>query len=160
MIPTINIVAVIHLSLIMVFIGMYLAEAILELLAYLNPEDSTLHGGVIKLHFWIDLLVELPVMFGVIVTGIIMATLVDSLTTLHIIKICCVGMFLLIAVFCPLTVIKRYNMLKSGGSEESLRAASKRILNLAGVSMTLFFTSAFAIGLWLAYNRVLKSIYS
>jgi hypothetical protein len=159
MIPAVNIAAVIHLGLIAAFIGIFMVESVLELYSAVNSGDGALHRAVIRLHFWIDLLVELPVFAGVVGSGIAMALLVDKLTPLHVIKISSVTLFFLIAVWCPVTVIKRYQMANEGAPEAALRAKSKTIIYLAACSMSIFFTAAFGLGLWLAYHRVLRSIY-
>jgi hypothetical protein len=159
-IPTINIVAAVHLSFIAIFIGMYMVEAVIELYPAFSKGDVALHHGTIRLHFWIDILVELPVMSVVIATGITMAVLVDKLTALHIVKISSVAMFVLIAVWCPVNVIRRHIQLKNNEPEETLRKTSKVIIATAAVSMAIFFTTAFILGFWLAYHRILGSIYS
>jgi len=160
MIPTINIVAVVHLAFVSVFIGLYAAEAVLELYANFHPGDEPTHRATITMHYWIDVLIEIPVVLGIIVSGLLMATLVVELTALHWIKIAAVVLFLAIAVICPIEVVKRYALMRRGGSEEGLRAKSKRVIYSAAFSATFFFSTAFALGFWLAYHRVIESIYT
>jgi hypothetical protein len=159
-IPTINIVAAVHLAFISAFIGMYMAETVIELYPYFNRDDMALHHSAIRLHYWIDILVEIPVMLVVIASGITMAFLVEKITVLHVIKISAVVLFLLIAGMCPLNVIKRHRMMKEYAPEERLRSTSKRIIALAAFSMSIFFSAALIMGFWLAYHRILAGIYS
>lgn len=159
-IPLINIVAAIHLSFIMLFLGMYMVEAVMELMSYFNRRDAALRHSIIRLHFWVDLLVEIPVIIGVFATGVTMAFLVEKITMLHAIKIGLVVMFVLVAVFCPLNVIDRYRLMKKNADEETLVRKSRIIIYTAGFSLSIFFTGALLIGFWLAYHRILASIYS
>ncbi len=138
MIPTINTLAVVHLAFISVFIGLYAAEAVLELYAHYHPQDEAAHRATITLHYWIDVLIEIPVVLGIVVSGILMATLVEELTALHWVKIAAVVSFLAIAVICPIEVVKRYALIKSDGSEQNLRAKSKRVIFSAAFSATFF----------------------
>ncbi len=55
-----------HLILIAAWAGVVLVEAVLELLPLHRPE---LADATATFHFWVDLLVELPLLLGVLVTG-------------------------------------------------------------------------------------------
>ncbi len=84
-IPLINIVAVAHLFCIAALSGCMAAEVVFEYYAMFF--NRKLHHSVIRIHYWIDILVELPLILCVLSTGIAMAYLVEKLTTPHIIKI-------------------------------------------------------------------------
>lgn len=88
-IPLINIVAVVHLCFVAAFIGLYLCEVVVE--GYASQKNE-LHPIAIRYHFLIDVFVEIPLMLGVLASGIILVLLVPELTTLHIILIAC-GIF-------------------------------------------------------------------
>ena len=55
-----------HLLLLGMWAGLVFAEVIVELLPRTHPE---LWPAAIRFHFWMDLLVEAPILFGVVTTG-------------------------------------------------------------------------------------------
>lgn len=156
LIPAVNIVAVFHLASVAALVGIILTETVIELLPLLQKD---LHRSTIRFHVWIDLCLELPVALVVIGTGVAMAFLVDNLTTLHIIKIGCASGALLLGLTCILRVLRRNILLKNGEPEEVLEKKSRLIHATAALIYLLMITSL-VIGAWLAYNRVLNSIYS
>ncbi len=160
-IPTINLVALAHLSFVSAFVGLYLAEATMELYAYFfNRGDKELNHSVIRVHYWIDNLVEIPIVAGFVVTGIWMAFLVDELTMLHIVKIGCAVFALSVpGIMCMRNVNKRYKLLKDNAPEDILLNKSGKIIYLVAIVFNPFVIATAAIGCWLAYNRVLESIY-
>ncbi len=159
-IPLINLVAIAHLACISVFIGVFLVESVIELYPYLKKyKDFELHHMAVRYHYWTDLIVEIPVLLGVIGTGIWMAILVEKLTMLHIIKIAILVCWAIGGSLCILNVVVRYKLLNQGSSENILVRKSKRIINIATVIVYFLFVPALIIGAWLAYHRVLESIY-
>ena len=61
-----NLVAMIHLVVLSMWGGIVATEAVVELLPFRRRE---LHAAAIRYHYWIDLLVELPMVLAVICTG-------------------------------------------------------------------------------------------
>ncbi len=84
-IPTVNIVAVVHLFFIAMLFGCLFAEGAMEMPAIFFQKK--LRRSAIRHHVWMDIFVEIPVFLGVIISGITMAVHVEELTTLHFIKI-------------------------------------------------------------------------
>ena len=160
-IPTINLVALAHLSFVSAFVGLYLAEATMELYAFFfNRGDKVLNHSVMRLHYWIDNLVEIPIIAGFVGTGIWMAFLVDELTMLHIVKIGCVVFALSVpGSMCLRSVNRRYKLLKENAPEDILLNKSRNIIYIIAILFNPFVIAAAVIGCWLAYNRVLESIY-
>ena len=78
--------------------GVVATEAVIEILPFRQRE---LHAATIRFHYWIDLLVELPLVLAVIATGSrALWILTDPVTPLHLVKIglggcCCRGQSLL-----------------------------------------------------------------
>jgi len=157
-IPLINIVAVVHLCFVAAFIGLYLCEAVVEGYASLKNE---LHPIAIRYHFLFDVFLEIPLMLGVLVSGIILALLVPELTTLHIILIAC-GIFSVL--FCPFCFFRYVRSRKRIINNEPIdEDAIVRLRTKMGVyTLVLFnplFLAALIIGFWLAYHRVIESIH-
>ncbi|GEM_PF-1557372 len=155
-IPMVNIVAVLHLTVVSALIGVIATETVMELLP-LRKND--LHHSAIRFHFWIDLLLELPLALGVIATGVAMATLVKELTILHLIKIACASTAFLLGCTCIWRVIRRDRFLKNNEPEKVLKKETKNIHITASITYILI-SVIIILGVWLAYNRVLDSIYS
>lgn len=159
-IPLINLMAIAHVTCISVFFGIFLVESVIELYPYFNKyQDTELHHAAIRYHYWIDSVIEIPAVLGILGTGICMAILVDKLTILHVIKIGCIICWVTGGSLCILSVIKRYKLLNQDSSEEIIANKSKRIINIAATITYLFFIPALLIGAWLAYHRILESIY-
>ncbi len=84
-IPMVNIMAVVHLCFVSAFMGIYLAETVIE--TYGSKDER--HPIAIKIHYLLDMFAEIPLMCGILVSGIILAFLVEELTLLHRILIIC-----------------------------------------------------------------------
>jgi predicted nucleic acid-binding Zn ribbon protein len=154
-IPTVNIVAVLHLAFVSALVGVIATETVLELLP-LRKKD--LHHSAIRFHVWIDLLLELPIALGVIVTGIAMAILVNDLTVYHLIKIACASTAFILGLTCIWRVIRRNRFREDKKAEDILEKETQKIHLTASVIYILLI-AVVILGVWLAYNRVLESIY-
>jgi len=150
-IPAVNIAAVLHLAFVSALIGVVATETVMELLP-LRSKD--LHHGAIRFHVWIDLLLELPLALGVIATGIAMATLVNKLTTYHIVKISFASIAFMLGITCIIRVIRRNRLREGGASEDILEKETKKI-HITAAAIYVLLTAVVALGVWLAYNRVL-----
>ncbi len=157
-IPLINMVGVIHLCFVAAFIGLYLCEAVIEGYAARRTE---FHPSAIRYHYLVDIFVELPLMSGVLITGIILAILAEKLTALHLILIACGSIAVLFCPYCFFRFVRTRERLLSDGEadEETLVRIRRRmgILTLAVFNPLLL--TALVVGFWLARNRLLDSIY-
>jgi hypothetical protein len=73
----------VHLIVVSMWIGLVLAEVAIEAFAL-----SRRYGeAVITFHYWIDTLFEIPLLIAITVTGIILAARLDTIDTLHAVKI-------------------------------------------------------------------------
>lgn len=154
-IPTVNIVAVIHLAFVAGLLGVIATETVMEVLPLRYKE---LHHSVIRFHVWIDLLLELPLALGVICTGIIMATLVDKLTAYHILKISLASTAFILGLTCIWRVLYRNRRMVDEESEEALEKQTRKI-HITAAIIYVILTAVLILGFYLAYNRVLESIY-
>ncbi|MSP60344.1 MAG: hypothetical protein EXR72_08380 [Myxococcales bacterium] len=73
----------VHLVLIGLWGGLVLAESVIEL----GGSDEGMLRAAARLHYWTDLLFEVPILLGVLVTGAWLSARSWPLTQLHYIKI-------------------------------------------------------------------------
>ncbi len=158
-IPLVNLVAAAHLFFISAFIGIYATETVLELSSYFSRKDDWLHQYAIRMHSRIDALVEIPVFLCILATGVGLALLVDELTWLHWVKICCVVLLTVPGFSCIFMVRARARLLDQGASQEDMRKKSDKIIRMVALIFNPLFTMVLVLGFWLAYHRVLENIY-
>ena len=187
-IPLINIVAAVHLFFIAAFLGTVMTENLMELnvfsrkkkgvsvlgsyarlLRLLSKPDEfqselredgaqDLHHANIRNHYWIDLVVELPLAIGVITSGIAMAVLVDKLSILHLVKIALASCVMVGLFFCVNSVLRRNRMLQNDSSTGGVAKETWRLCLTATLWEPLLIPLVF-LGFWLGYHRILDSIY-
>lgn len=138
--------AMIHLVVLSLWGGVVATEAVLELYPFRHPE---LHAATIRLHYWIDLLVEAPLVLAVTATGTALLLSIQEVTALHLVKVGFAGAAIAVNVFCIAVVVRRGRRLDRGGEEESLWRASRIVLSCfalglgcAAVAATLGFRFA------------------
>jgi len=120
-----NVLAMVHLVMLSLWGGVVATEAVIELYPLRQRE---LHPATIRFHYWIDLLVELPLVLAVIATGVALFFLTDSLTPLHLVKIGLGGAAVTVNLFCIVVVVKRGRRLADDIEEEGLWRASRTVL--------------------------------
>lgn len=94
----------IHLMMLSLWGGVVATEAVIEVLPFRQPD---LHPATVRLHYWIDLLVELPLVIAVIVTGSTLLYLVDDITGLHLLKVGFAGAAVTVNLYCIVVVVRR-----------------------------------------------------
>jgi O-antigen/teichoic acid export membrane protein len=149
--PLISQVSMVHLIFLCLWGGVVATESVLELYPY---RRKVLHEHSIRYHFWIDLLVELPLILGVLASGATLAILAWPLSPLHIVKISCAAVAVSANLVCIVFVIRRKQRLDQGASETEMWQATRRIVMCAVVGMP-FAAAAAGLGFWLAYHRML-----
>ncbi len=150
--PSINLVSIIHLVFLCLWGGVVATESVLELYPFRRKE---LHEHSIRYHFWIDLLVELPLIIGVVATGLTLVILAWPVSGIHLVKILCAASAVTANLACIVLVIKRKAGLEAGASENDLRLITRRIILCAAVGLPLAAIAA-GLGFWLAYQRMLE----
>ncbi len=156
-IPSVNIAAVVHLCFVAAFIGIYIAETVIE--TYGTPDER--HHIAVRIHYLLDIFAEIPLMFGTLVSGIVLAFLVDGLSTLHIILIICGSLTFLTCVFTFYRYVRtRRKVIDNEPIDyDELNSIRKRFTVFAFVVFNPLFLASIIIGFWLAYQRVVESIY-
>ena len=149
--PFINLVSIIHLLFLGLWGGVVATESVLELYPY---RRKTLHSHSIRYHFWIDLLVELPLILGVVATGLTLTALAWPITITHLVKIICASSAITANLVCIVFVLRRKSSLEQGASENELWQSTRRIVLCAAFGLP-FAACAAGLGFWLAYQRML-----
>ena len=152
--PLINYVSMIHLFSVAAWLGVVMTELVIEVYPYKN---RGLYLSTIHFHYWIDLLVELPLVLLLLGSGIVLIFLNASLDLLHILKIV-TGLIPVVACFSGIyIVIRRAKALKAGKKEEDLWGGSRNIVIVVLIASP-FFGLSFGLGLWLARSRLLEMV--
>lgn len=146
--------SIVHLILVAFWGGVVAAEAVLEVLPIRRP---ALGGPTAMFHYYIDGLVELPVLVGVFGTGLVLAALAWPLTGWHWVKIACAAAAIAANVTCIVLVLRRGRAILAlrGSGPEGPRpqGPSLAILTCAGVGLVPGLLAA-GLGLWLAWQRL------
>ena len=146
----IAVLSLLHLICLCLWGGVVLTEAVLEIYPFRRRE---LHAYTVQLHYWIDLLVELPLIAGVTITGVLLAILVWPLSPLHLVKVVCACVAVGANLHCIYHVLSRRRALDGRGEEATLCGATRRIVISAVVGIP-FAAAAVVIGFWLALHRL------
>ena len=145
-------ISLLHFGFIAFWGGVIAAEAVLELYPFRNRDH---HEQAIVSHYWIDLLVELPIICGVVLTGILLVFLTWPPSALHWVKLACATGSVSANIVCIALVLRRKRLFISGAPEEKLWTDTRRIILSAKIGIPLGITAA-GMGLWLSRLRLLE----
>ena len=150
--PLITYVSLIHLCSVGAWLGVVTTEVLLEVYPH---KDRSLYRSTIHFHYWIDLLIELPLVLLLLGSGIVLVFLSASLDLLHVLKITS-GLVPVLACLAGIyVVLRRSAALKAGKSEDDLWDGSRHIV-IAVLVGAPFFTVSLGLGFWLARARLLE----
>lgn len=145
-----NVVAMVHLVVLSMWGGVVATEAVVELLPFRSRE---LHPAAIRFHFWIDLLVELPMVLAVVGTGVALSVLIPTVTSWHVVKIVFGGMAVLVNLFCIAVVVRRGRGLGRGVDGALLWRDSRTVLCCFAIGL-LCAAGAAVLGFRFALDRL------
>ena len=145
-----DVLAMVHLIMLSLWGGVVATEAVIEIAPFRRPE---LHRAAIRFHFWIDLLVELPLVLAVVATGTVLALSLDGLSRLHWVKIAFGATAIAVNLFCIAVVVRRGRRLDDGPASEDLWKASRVVLVCFAVGL-LAAAGAATLGFRFALERV------
>jgi len=145
-----NVLAMLHLIMLSMWGGVVATEAVIEVFPFRKRE---LHASTIRFHYWIDLLVELPLVLGVIATGVVLFFLTDPVTPFHLIKIGLGGAAVAVNLFCIVVVVRRGKRLERHPDDPSLWRSSKAVLACFGLGL-LCAAGAATLGFRFAVERL------
>lgn len=120
-----NLVAMLHLMVLSLWGGVVATEAVVEVTPF---RQKDLHPAAIRFHYWIDLLVELPLVLAVVATGVTLLLLTDSLTPLHYVKLGFGAAAVAVNFFCIAVVVKRGRRLLRNPDDSPLWRSSRIVL--------------------------------
>jgi hypothetical protein len=120
-----DLVAMIHLMMLSLWGGVVATEAVIELYPFRKKE---LHAATIRFHYWIDLLVELPLVLAVVASGAVLFFSLDPVTLGHLVKVGFGGAAVAVNLFCIVVVVKRGRRLGRDADDGQLWGASRTVL--------------------------------
>jgi len=120
-----NVLVMAHLIVLSMWGGVVATEEVIEIYPFRRKE---LHAATIRFHYWIDLLVELPLVLAVVATGVSLVILTDPMTPLHFVKIGCGSAAVAVNIFCIAVVVRRGKKLERHPDDQSLWRSSKTVL--------------------------------
>ncbi len=147
--PISEIMPLVHLMVLSLWGGVVATEAVIEVMPFRRPE---LHPAAIRFHYWIDLLVELPLVIAVVVTGATLLYLTEEITRLHLVKVAFGGAAVAVNLFCIVMVLWRARRF-DGAEEEATWRASRVVLACFAVGLA-FASVAATLGFRLALMRL------
>ena len=126
----------------LIVLGMWLGVVITEVLFEFAASDAESLRAAARFHYNVDKFGELPILFGVLVTGTILTIRALPLTTLHLIKIAASLAAVGVNLICTLWVFQRRRI----EDVNVLLGFRRRIWGLAAVGVVLA-TPALYLGL-------------
>jgi hypothetical protein len=148
--PLLDLVTMVHLIVLSMWGGVVATEAVIEIYPFRTHD---LAEATSRFHYWIDLLVELPLVVAVAATGITAAFLTERLTGTHLVKIAFAAAAVGINLFCIAVVLRRDRQRRAGASPEHLRRASRIVLACFAVGLACAAMAA-TLGFSLAMARL------
>ena len=146
----IDVLAMAHLIVLSMWGGVVATEAVIEIFPFRRRE---LHAATIRFHYWIDLLVELPLVLAVIATGIALLFVIERVTPLHLVMIGFGGAAVAINLFCIVVVVKRGRRLERHADDGSLWRSSRTVLACFAIGL-MCAGGAAALGFRFALERL------
>ncbi len=154
-IPAIHMVSTMHLCLVAAFLGVYACETIVEG----SHARDELHPTAIRMHFLIDIFLEIPLMIGIFATGVILSFQVEDVTTPHAWLIGCGTIVVFSCIFCFFRFVRTRRRLLDGETIDHARLAAIRsqfgVVTLGILTPALVV--ALGIGFWLAHQRAVEA---
>ena len=147
---TLNLVAMLHLMMLCFWGGVVATEAVVEVAPF---RQTGLHPAAIRFHYWIDLMVELPLVLAVVATGITLLFLTEPLTPLHWLKVGFGAAAVAVNLFCIVVVVKRGRRLLQNPDDSALWRSSRIVLACFATGL-LCAAGAAVLGFRFAFDRL------
>jgi hypothetical protein len=161
--PAIHMVSTVHLCLVAAFLAMYACEAVVE---GSHAEDE-LHPTAIRMHFLIDIFLEIPLMIGIFATGVILCFQVEEITTAHAWLIACGTIVVFSCIFSFFRFVRPRRRLLYTGLDTGVDAETIDHARLVAIRtqfgifalgiLTPALIAALSIGFWLAHQRAIEA---
>jgi len=138
-----------HLLFLALWGGVVLTESVIELWG--RSREDLLRPTVV-FHYWIDLLVETPILLAVMLSGLVLLLSLDRLSWLHAVKLAAALAAITANGYCIFQVIGRYRALRAGADSARLLALTRRVFLSAVIGMP-FAAVAIGLGFFLTLRR-------
>jgi hypothetical protein len=151
--PIIQTVSVVHLCLVAAFLGLYACEVVVEA----SHVTDELHPTAVRIHYLLDLFVEIPLVSGILATGAVLALLVEEITAPHVWLIACGTVAMLACLICFWKFVRTRKRLteKEPIDHEKLVRIRNRFGVFSFVVLNPALLVALLVGFWLAHQRAL-----
>ena len=153
--PIIHSVSVVHLCFVAAFLGLYACEVVVEV----SHQRDELHPTAIRIHYLLDIFVEIPLVSGIFVSGVVLALLVEEITTPHVWLIACGTVVVLACVLSFWKFVRSRNSLIQG--EATDHGELVKIRNRFGIFSFVVLNPALLValivGFRLAHQRALEA---
>ncbi len=136
-------VHVAHLVLLAMWAGLVVGETVLEFHAH---DEAALRVSA-RVHYWIDVLAELPLLAGILATGVMLTYRAWPLSTLHVLKITAGLVAISANLVCVVVVFRRH---RGVADVPGLLRLRRRVAATAVVGVPF---AVFALIVGLAYFR-------
>ena len=131
-----------HILLLGLWGGCIAVEGVLEFAASKDPSTMQTVG---RLHYWIDIVVEIPAFMGVLITGLLMLNFARLAAPMYLAKITLGSFAILVNVLCVIPVCRRRGALDANDLAE-VKRRSRQIYFAFGVGVPAGF-AALLIGM-------------
>jgi hypothetical protein len=154
-VAAIQTVSVVHLCLVAAFLGLYACEVVVEA----SHQRDELHPVAIRIHYLLDVFVEIPLVSAILVSGIVLTLLLEEITTPHIWLIACGTVAVCACLVCFLKFVRGRKKLIDVEPVDHRELV--RIRNRFGIFSFLVLNPALAValivGFWLAHQRAIEA---
>ena len=153
--PTIHLVSTVHLCLVAAFLSLYACETVVEG----SHAKDELHPTAIRMHYLIDIFLEIPLMIGIFATGVILSFQVEEITTAHAWLIACGTIVVFSCIFCFFRFVRtRRHLLDAETVDHARLVAIRSRLGIFTLGiLTPALIAALGIGFWLAHKRAVEA---
>ena len=153
--PIIQSVSVVHLCLVAAFLGLYACEVVAEA----SHQSDELHPTAIRVHYLLDIFVEIPLVSGILVSGVVLTLLVEEITTPHIWLIACGTVVVLACFFSFWKFVRTRKRLieKESIDHEKLVGIRNRFGVFSFIVINPALLVALIVGFRLAHQRALEA---
>ncbi len=154
-IPIVHSVSLVHLCLVAAFLALYACEVVVEA----SHQRDELHPIAIRIHYLLDIFVEIPLVLGILVSGVVLALLVEEITTPHVWLIACGTVVVLACLFVFWKFVRTRNRLleKETIDHEELVGIRNRLGIFSFIVLNPALLVALIVGFWLAHQRALEA---
>jgi hypothetical protein len=154
-IPIIHSVSVVHLCLVAAFLALYACEVVVEA----SHQRDELHPIAIRMHYLLDIFVEIPLVLGILVSGVVLALLVEEITTPHVWLIACGTVVVLACLFVFWKFVRTRKRLieKQAIDHQELVGIRNRFGIFSFIVLNPALLVALIVGFWLAHQRALEA---